>query len=190
MSVEPLPAVMDIPDGPSDVDLFVSTSSNYTTTDDPNTIDYTWSVSPAEAWNELSVDMYNLTVSWNEAYTGQANIEVYGSNDCGNGTVSEALEVSIGNTFGIGENDQNIGVSVFPNPNNGTFTIKLSSTKNEKLRLSINSIVGESVYSEEQITVNGELLKTVDLSSFSEGIYFLVIENNNRIVTEKIVIQK
>jgi PKD repeat protein len=190
MSVEPLPAAMETPDGPAFVDHFVSSSSSYSTTEDPNTNIYTWSVSPEEAWNELSVDMHNLTVTWNESYEGQASIEVYGTNNCGNGPVSLALEVSVDNTFSIADNDLNVGVSVFPNPNNGTFSIKLSSDKNEKVKIGIRNIVGESVLSEEEISVNGEFIKTIDLSKIAEGIYFLVIENNNRVLTEKIIVQR
>jgi hypothetical protein len=190
MLVEPLPVSMATPDGPTFIDHFISSNSTYTTTDDPNTTIYTWSVSPEEAWEELSVDMYNLTVTWSDSYEGQASIAVYGTNDCGNGQVSDALEVSVDNTFSIGENDLNVGVSVFPNPNKGTFSIKLSSEKNEKVRVSIRNMIGESVLSEEEITVNGELVKTIDLSKMAEGIYFLVIENNNKVLTEKIIVQR
>ena len=178
------------PNGPDFVDLFVSSSSSYTTTDDPNTSLYTWSVSPEEAWDELSVDNHSLTISWNEEYEGQASIEVYGTNDCGNGQVSNALEVSIDNTFSISETDLNVGVSVFPNPNNGTFSIRLSSENNEKVKIGIRNIIGESVIAVEEINVNGEFIKTIDLSKFAEGIYFLTIENNNNVLTEKIVVQK
>ena len=134
--------------------------------------------------------MHSLNITWDESYKGQASIEVFGTNDCGNGPVSSTLEVSIDNTFGIGENELNVGVAVFPNPNNGTFTVKLSSESNETVKLSIRSIVGEVVYTEEQITVNGEFVKTIDLSNFAEGIYFLMLENNNKVLTEKIIIQK
>jgi hypothetical protein len=181
---------MDLPDGPDLVDIFVSNSSSYTTTDDPNTTTYTWSVSPEEAWEEVIVDMYNLHITWADEYTGQALIEVFGTNDCGDGTVSPALEVTVANTFGIGETDLNVGVSIFPNPSNGTFNVKLSSESNEVVKLSISSMVGENIFSAEQINVDGEFIKTIDLSNFAEGIYFLTIENNNKVLTEKIVVQK
>jgi len=190
MAVEPYPADMATPDGPDYVDLYTTQTSSYSTTNDPNTSSYTWTVTPENAWDELTVDMFNLSVTWTESYTGQAHIEVFGTNNCGDGLPSDAYEVSIGNTFGIGENDLNVGVAVFPNPNNGTFTVKLSSESNESVKLSIRSIVGESIFNEELITVNGELVKTFDLSNFAEGIYFLILENNNKVLTEKIVVQK
>jgi hypothetical protein len=190
MTVNAYPVDMSTPNGPELVDIFVSNSSTYTTEDDPNTTTYTWSVSPEEAWEELNVDMYTLYVTWAEDYTGPASIEVYGTNDCGDGTVSPVLEVNVANTFGIGEADLNVDVSIFPNPTNGTFNVKLSSESNEVVKLSISSMVGESIYSAEQINVDGEFIKTIDLSSFAEGIYFITIENNNKVLTEKIVVQK
>jgi hypothetical protein len=51
-------------------------------------------------------------------------------------------------------------------------------------------MVGENIFSAEQINVDGEFIKTIDLSNFAEGIYFLTIENNNKVLTEKIVLQK
>ena len=190
MSVNPYPGEMATPDGPAYVDLLSSQTSDYSTTNDPFASSYTWIVSPDNAVEELSVDMFNLSVTWAQSYTGQANIEVFGTNDCGDGPTSSALEVTVNNTYGIGENDLNVGVSVFPNPNNGTFTVKLSSVSHEVVKLRIRSIVGESVLSEEQLTVNGEFIKTIDLSKFAEGIYFLILENNNKVITEKIVVQK
>ena len=190
ISVNPYPVEMAIPDGPTNIDLLTSPTSDYSTTNDPNTSSYTWTVTPDDAWEELTVDMYNLSIIWAEAFTGQVSIEVFGINDCGDGPVSPVLEVTVNNTFGIGENDLNVGVSVFPNPNNGIFTVKLSSESNESVKLSVRNIVGESIFSEELITVNGEFMKTIDLSNYAEGIYFLILKNNNRVLTEKIVVQK
>ena len=53
-----------------------------------------------------------------------------------------------------------------------------------------NSFTKHIIYSEENINVNGEFVKTIDFSKYAEGIYFLVIESGNKVATEKIVIQK
>jgi hypothetical protein len=190
MAVQSIPAGMSIPQGPDYVDHQISSVTSYSTTDDPDASTYNWTVSPENAWTSLNVDMNTLEVSWDESYTGQASIEVYGSNDCGDGPLSGQLEVSVENTFGIDENGLNVGVSVFPNPNNGTFTLRLSSESNEKVKLSIRNMVGESLVSEEQISVNGEFVKTIDLSNYSEGLYLMMIENNGKVFTEKILVQK
>ncbi len=190
MIVNPFPGELNTPAGPDDIDIYSTPSSDYTTESDPNTTEYTWTVSPENAYTALSPDMNMISVTWAEDFSGQASIHVMGSNDCGDGPVSADFTVSVQNTFGIGENELNVGVSVFPNPNNGTFTLVLSSENNENVNLSIRSIIGEEVYSAEELNVSGELTEVIDLSKFAEGVYFLILENNNKVLTEKIVVQK
>ncbi len=190
MSVNLYPAALETPEGPDQLDVYETPSSTYTTAEEPNTMEYHWSVSPENAWEELSSDMNSLTVTWATDFKGQATINVFGTNDCGDGELSGNFEVAVQNTFGIVENDLGIGISVFPNPNNGNFTVKLSSDNNNTIRMQIRNVVGESVYSEENINVNGEFVKTIDFSKYAEGIYFLVIESGNKVATEKIVVQK
>lgn len=190
MSVNMYPAALETPQGPDQLDVYETPSSTYTTAEEPNTIEYHWSVSPENAWEELSSDLNSLTVTWATDFKGQATINVFGTNDCGDGELSGNFEVAVQNTFGIVENDLGIGISVFPNPNNGNFTVKLSSDNNNTIRMQIRNVVGESIYSEENINVNGEFVKTIDFSRYAEGIYFLVIESGNKVATEKIVVQK
>ena len=134
--------------------------------------------------------MNNITVNWAEDYTGQVSISVFATNECGDGPVSDNFEVSVMNTFSINENELDVAVSVFPNPNHGSFTIKLTSNANENVKMQIRSILGEVVFTDEEVNVNGELVKEIDLSKYAEGIYFLVLENNNKVLTEKIVVQQ
>ena len=56
--------------------------------------------------------------------------------------------------------------------------------------MQIRSILGEVVFTDQELTVNGEFVKEIDLSNYAEGIYFLVLENNNKVLTQKIVIQQ
>ena len=190
ISIDLLPAELGVPAGPDQIDVYETPSSSYATTEDPNTTEYTWSVDPEASWEEMSVDMYNLTVTWADDFKGQATISVFGTNDCGTGPVSAEFEVAVANTFSVSENELNVGVSIYPNPNNGSFTIKLSSNENESVKMQIRNIIGEVLFAEEDLSINGEFVKVIDLSSYAEGIYFLVLENNNKILTEKIVVQK
>ena len=190
MSVNAYPEMLETPQGPEQLDVYEMPTSTYTTAEALNTTEYHWSVSPENAWEELAADMNSLVVTWSEEFKGQVLINVYATNDCGDGPVSSDLEVTIENTFGIGENDLGIGVSVYPNPSNGSFTIKLSSENNASIRMQLRNTVGESIFTEENINVNGEFVKIVDLTKYAEGIYFLLIENNNKVFTQKIVVQK
>jgi hypothetical protein len=73
---------------------------------------------------------------------------------------------------------------IYPNPNNGTFTITQNNTN--KTEIEINNILGELIYKAN--TAN--LQTSIDLSNQPKGIYFVKTTDTNRSVTnKKIVIQ-
>ena len=75
-------------------------------------------------------------------------------------------------------------VVIYPNPNNGTFTISQNSTTTTEIE--INNILGELVYN----TNTAMPQTTIDLSREVKGIYFVRITDNNRNVSnKKIIIQ-
>jgi len=81
-------------------------------------------------------------------------------------------------------------LSVFPNPNEGVFTIEINDKLAQKLHLTIFNSVGKFVYSE-NFETNGNTPKRIDLSSLSSGIYFMRIETDSKkVYRSKIVIQK
>ncbi len=190
MTVSVEPGQLAMPDGPTYIDLNSIQSSSYTTLFDTSVTSYIWSVNPETAWNNLNPALNNLEVNWSEDYMGEAMIQVFGSNDCGEGTVSDSLIVIIDNTTHIGEALSGINIAVFPNPNNGTFKLRISTESNEVISFSIRNSVGEFVIDEEQISVSGEFIKSIDLNHLAEGIYFLMIRNGDRLTTEKIILQK
>jgi PKD repeat protein len=190
MMVDEYPAQLAKPQGPEYIDILTAVSSSYTTEEDTSLLDYIWTISPENAWEEMTADMHQLDVTWSSAYMGQASISVRGVNDCGEGPDSEELAVIIDNTTAVYENELNVGVSIYPNPNKGTFNLRLSSEDHEVVRIRVRSMIGESVLASEEIPVNGEIVKTIDLSEHAEGIYFLILENNNKAWTGKIVVQK
>lgn len=79
-------------------------------------------------------------------------------------------------------------VAVMPNPNNGKFEIDLNGFSGSA-DLTIVNALGTTVYSEKQVTVNGALVKTVDLSGNPPGVYFLMIRTGEQKITRKIVLQ-
>ena len=77
-----------------------------------------------------------------------------------------------------------------PNPNTGLFKVEIESNVNEKVTLRIMNAVGATVYKEDNISVNGIFSKTIDLSQYENGMYYLFIDSDNIHKTQKIVIQK
>lgn len=78
-------------------------------------------------------------------------------------------------------------IQIFPNPNNGKFTIEMenSSNQNTDFKIEINNVFGQKVYSE-----NISQPKTHQLNlELSDGIYFVKLTSENKTITRKIIIQ-
>jgi hypothetical protein len=87
-----------------------------------------------------------------------------------------------------GSNKGNNSVNIFPNPATNSLNLQFAQIKSNTT-ISICTIEGKEVYSE-KIKDNGEnILKTIDVTGFSKGIYFLTISDNESKMLKKIVIQ-
>jgi hypothetical protein len=69
--------------------------------------------------------------------------------------------------------------NVFPNPNNGTFTINA----NAEMSYNIINSLGQSVDKGQIIS------KNINLNHLSKGIYYVIGQNNSKIITKKIIIE-
>ncbi|MDT8413680.1 MAG: T9SS type A sorting domain-containing protein [Vicingaceae bacterium] len=72
-------------------------------------------------------------------------------------------------TYTLAESD----FIVYPNPNQGSFTIQYD-VKNEENELTIVNLMGAIVYS--SVLTNGESTKTIDVKTLTEGFYFVLIK--------------
>jgi len=79
---------------------------------------------------------------------------------------------------------QNFSLNVFPNPNSGVFTLSLNEKYFGKIKININTILGETIYNATQ-----ENNTVVDLTNMPNGIYFLKAETD-KIFVERIIINK
>ena len=190
MTVMIEPEQLSAPTGPTYIDLHSVQTSDYATIADPGATSYVWSVSPVIAWENMEITLNAMTVYWAEDYMGEAMIRVYGANDCGDGEISDSTVVIIDNTTGIDDAGSDLGVSIFPNPNSGTFKLKISGVDQEIISYSIRNSIGEQLIAEEQLHLSGTYEKTIDLTAFSEGIYFLIIRKGDTRITEKIILQQ
>jgi len=244
-------------------------NSTYTTTGAQFAQSYIWSLTPAAAGSVSGGGVTGI-VNWNSSFTGQALISVKGVNECGDGTPSgnltvtinalpvvtfvlpydtvydnsEAFELNTGSPAGgvytgdgviensgiysfdpaiagLGDHvltytytDNNgcenfsedviyvelhtginrladgILFQVYPNPNNGNFTVKLSSEIIENLNLRILNSHGKIVFEESNITAKQSFARDINLSAYSEGLYFISLYSNDNNYIDKIIISK
>jgi hypothetical protein len=189
LTVMDVPSAPAMPDGPAYIDLLVTTESDYTIPAVPSADEYTWQIDPLEA-GTISGNTTTGHVQWSPSYLGTALISVKAMNICGDGDYSEEYEVTVDNTTGIHENIDGLEMSIYPNPNQGSFIVNLKSGSDKDIDIRIYNAIGDVVYAESNIKFNGELTKAIDFSSFPEGMYFLQLNTHNKLLTRKLIINK
>jgi subtilisin-like proprotein convertase family protein len=80
------------------------------------------------------------------------------------------------------------GFSIFPNPNNGMFTVKFNSLTNEDISIEVLDIRGRSIYQEIYQDSGSVFNQNIDLRNVQSGIYMVRASVGNRAITKKIII--
>lgn len=82
----------------------------------------------------------------------------------------------------------NTELLVYPNPSTGLVQLTIVSDLEEALNLSILNSLGQTVQ-EEEIRINGQLSKSLDLNYLEKGVYFISIQGQSESMKERIIIQ-
>jgi type IX secretion system substrate protein/VCBS repeat protein/FG-GAP repeat protein len=82
---------------------------------------------------------------------------------------------------GIEEYSSNNEISIYPNPNNGSFVIEPSSETKQSMQ--VYDVTGKMVLSQ---TINGKT--SIDASSLNEGVYNISLQSNEGVVNKRLVI--
>ncbi len=82
------------------------------------------------------------------------------------------------------------GVTIYPVPNDGKFTVTLTAPVQTVFRLSVFSQLGIRVMDIGDIPVNGRVEVPVDLSSAAAGLYTVAILTNDHKMVRKVLISK
>jgi hypothetical protein len=88
-------------------------------------------------------------------------------------------------TIGIDEMENTKMFSVFPNPTDGKITIDFKE-QSKNCKITILNNLGQKVYIEKEVDTSSGI-KSIDISRFKNGIYFLNVELDSKIYTKKIV---
>ncbi|MCX6243594.1 MAG: T9SS type A sorting domain-containing protein [Bacteroidetes bacterium] len=90
-------------------------------------------------------------------------------------------------TTGV-ENHAGAGISLYPVPNDGKFTVTFSS--NDTYNINVFNNIGIKIYEEKNVEVNASTSKVIDLRPVPNGVYTVIFENNLNQVVKKIVVNK
>jgi len=138
----------------------------------------TFFVPTSSQWRHESVDI--------STYVGQSNVifEFNGISNFGNNLYVDNINYSV---LGVNDPLLNSAVSVYPNPANGSFFVKVAFDKAENMTITITNPIGETVKTMDvKNTVSGVF--AFDLSKEAKGNYFVNIKTDQGSVTKRIAI--
>jgi hypothetical protein len=186
LSFTDVPEAPATPQGPVQVDPAVTPITDYSTQETGTADHYAWHLQPAEAGSIAGIGT-TATVSWNPDYVGAAFITVAGVNDCGEGILSSALEVTVDV---VGINDPTIAaMTVYPNPVTSTLNMRMVSGVNGPVNVRIFNILGEKILEANYGAQSAGQLITLDLSALPQGMYILSVSGNQLHYEQKLIVR-
>ena len=95
-------------------------------------------------------------------------------------------------TTGLTKLDINsANISVFPNPNSGSFKLNVNGIANDNNnKISVTNMLGDVIYTNNAKANNGSIDTEINLGAVSSGIYFVKIENGNSTSVQKLIINR
>ncbi|MDQ3191958.1 MAG: T9SS type A sorting domain-containing protein [Bacteroidota bacterium] len=115
--------------------------------------------------------------------TGTYTVSVIDYYDC----ISDESPAFLYNPLGINKLEKTVHLNIFPNPSSGIFTVQVDEINYNDNEISVSNLLGQIIYSGSFTNVNK---KEINLTSYSEGIYFLLIRTGKKIAVEKIILQE
>ena len=87
-------------------------------------------------------------------------------------------------TVGVDDLKLKEDIRIYPNPNNGLFTLMIENPSNKDVNYRITNIQGQTIMEKELGPISSHT-EQIDLTSFSRGLYFLKVGNQvNKILVK------
>ncbi|HBS86565.1 MAG: hypothetical protein A2W91_20305 [Bacteroidetes bacterium GWF2_38_335] len=115
--------------------------------------------------------------------SGWYYVDVTDANGC---TATDSIFIDY--VVNINEVDDNMSLSVYPNPSKGEFFVNVNLQKDENLSLIIRNTQGQIILKKEAGKVS-DFKQKIDLGAFADGVYYLEVRSDSSFFVEKIVIQ-
>lgn len=106
------------------------------------------------------------------------------TNECGTDSITQSVTV-VNITSGIDAQS----VDVYPNPNNGRFTVAFASYDFSDVTVEIFNLHGQQVHQQVFEQVNGSVKEQMSVENVSSGVYFIRFTSETTVVNRRITIE-
>lgn len=96
---------------------------------------------------------------------------------------------SIVTTASVVELDNIFGVNIFPNPNNGNFTVEFNSQRSNSYILKLTNAIGQIVYTETIPGTGARIAKMIAIKDLQTGAYNLTITSGAEEMVKKVIVR-
>lgn len=101
----------------------------------------------------------------------------------GNGCTSEGTITNVNEL-----NPSTTAFNVFPNPNDGQFTLQFTNAISDNYTIEVKNLLGQVIYSE-SLKINGNTNRNLNLNSVDQGVYLLTVRSGSSETTSRIMIR-
>lgn len=163
--------------------FFTNNFQTINTNTNPNQFDIQWYFSATENGNGLPIPNQNgATIS--PSQNGFYFVEILNALGCS--VFSDTVEFI---KSGLSEYLSGINtLSLYPNPNNGSFTLKADLLGTEETTISIINLLGQTVYSQNLGKTSGAFSQNINLG-LAKGVYTVVLQRQNGAAVRKLVVE-
>lgn len=145
-----------------------------------NAVSYNWD------FGDASSGSTSANPSHTYATNGTFVVTLTATGPCGTSTSTATVVIT---QVGLQDNDLSQTLSLYPNPNDGNFTLSFDFTTQKDVTIEVFDVSGRIIYTDREnniMTYN----KQIGLESAESGIYFVRIITTEGVVTEKVMVQK
>ncbi len=125
-------------------------------------------------WKQETIDL-NLP-----GLIGQPEVMFSFENRSQEGNTLYLDNININTVTGIAtEMEIPVSVNIYPNPNNGLFTLSINATANANYAVEVRNMPGQMIYSEKLDGFSGDYSKQLDMKEHGGGVYFVSLKTQD-----------
>jgi hypothetical protein len=155
-------------------------ATGYFTNQSTNAVSYNWNFGDASPGSTSANPSHTYTT--NGTYT----VTLTATGPCGIDTYTLTVTIT---QVGLQDNDLSQTLSLYPNPNDGNFTLAFDFTTQKDVLIEVMDMSGRIIFKDQENNIMS-YNKQIGLESAESGMYFVRITTTEGVVTQKVTIQR